>query len=211
MSTRCRRFLPLFLVCCFALCPVPAMASDLFLKWIGFVDNMEGDNPPHGPSGSFHLDIYDENGSRTRRYHLGKGVHDGDELAFENLYLGTGRVIIRIWESDTMNPWPGVLPLGTSDWGGLFGRKHDVGVYDWVSSGGIWWTTRRARPDAIENVRESQPSWLHRVWNKPVADGIPTLFFEIEAKPEAEKQPSVDSRRGRSIRVKRPGSLKLRR
>lgn len=170
---------------------------DLYLTWVGIVDNLEGDGGLHGPSGSFHLDVYSNDGRHLAHHHLGKGILDGDELHLD-IRLGTlgldgDYLRVVIWESDPMaagtfgkfvplHKIGKALNIGT-DWSGALGRKHDIGVDAWINSEGLYSSRDPAADDALSNVRASRAAWVERVWPDSDLRGISRIFFRVEARP----------------------------
>ena len=153
----------------------PINAQDLYLTWVGVVDNGEGDDWPHGPLGNLHLVLYNAQGKEYSHTILtgpsNNEFKDGDQASY-SAYLGWGTysqpIFVKIYESDPGGKW--------------LGRSHDVLFEAWVTKPGLWYSGLAAPADARRNaIRRGANNWAREVWNGGIRSGIPKIFLEIVA------------------------------
>lgn len=155
-----------------------SQCNDLYITWIGVIDNGEGDKWPHGPYGNLHLQLYDCDGREVDHFVLEgpskKEFRDGDE-AFYCIKINSGSCVnyIKIWESDT-NKWGGI------NWKAIARRKHDVLFSGVPNSPGIWESGRPAKDDAVRNVqRRGNIRWIDNVSGN-IRRGMPSLYVRVD-------------------------------
>lgn len=167
-------------------------ARDLYIRWVGVVDNGEGAPPRfkwdpfrHGHKGNLHLNLYSrgrkvEIFDHTKKKYVSDIVIrgpsedefiDGDQKCLDRfVYIGriSPRQTIRvyIWESD-----PG---------GAILGRGHDVLFDREIDGPGIWRSKIRADKKARKIARRRRADrWIQKVWSPGLKKGIPAMFVEI--------------------------------
>lgn len=159
---------------------VYSQCDKYYIRWVGVVDNGEGDNWPHGPLGNLHIQLYDCAGKEiSHKVLTGPSDNeflDGDQ-AYYCIYIGTNECIryVKIWESD------GNTLIGI-DWKkvGLSNRKHDMLFEGVPGKAGIWYSAQTANSDARSNaIRRGANSWVQNVWPTGIHQGVPALFLEV--------------------------------
>jgi hypothetical protein len=163
--------------------------QNLYLTWVGVVDNGEGNGGIHSAEGNLHMQIYNDQGKEMEHTILtGPSKNeflDGDEASYFK-YLGplfNGRPIrVKIWESDGAGiPGTGIDFGRFGMW--LTGRQHDLLFDAWITAPALWQSGSAAARDAINNaINRGANEWAMNVWNGGVRPGIPKMFVRIESR-----------------------------
>lgn len=151
----------------------------LAIGWMGVIDNGEGSNPPHGPLGNLHVEIWDLSGNRIHHSILPGPTNaewdDGDKATLNIGFYWQGHTVftVRIYESDPGGP--------------LLGRKHDnlfiqtVYYKDIKSNPRVFSSYMNAEPDAINRAHQRNGSYRTKWWfHKHCHRGVPVKKMYIE-------------------------------
>jgi hypothetical protein len=176
----------------------------LRIKWTGVIDNAEGDNCPHGPTGKLYVIIYpgSANCPGNQKHYNGYlkkttliGQTSGkfctlgeyadrewlDGAAMQmNLPIYTWQfpneeILVVIYESD--EPKYGVdEPFRESDMIFCYRISRESTINNLAVLG---YTYRPAEDDAIINCRNIGITWYQDIWNGGLNKGIPSIFIQI--------------------------------
>jgi len=172
-------FIATFMIVMVLFSPVMLRAQwsqKLYIKWVGVIDNGEGNDWPHGPLGNLHVQLYDWRGKEYDHFILTgpskKEFRDGDQ-AWYSIYIGSimknRPLYLKIWESDPGGRW--------------LGRKNDVLFQAWITNPGLWYSGKAAPRDARNNaIRRGANNWAKKVWRGGIRPGIPKMFIKIESR-----------------------------
>lgn len=187
---------------CFRICS--QNLGSLYIKWAGVIDNAEGDDCPHGPTGKLYVLIYPANAycPGDQKFYKGyinkltlRGGTSGKFCkgapAAENEWLdGESRVVnVRLynWRYDNEEIVVFVYESDPSEFKGHYvpGRSHDALFCYKISRNStlslltLGDSRHPAKKDAISNCKRAGITWYRDIWQGGLFQGIPSIFMQF--------------------------------